>query len=257
MAGDNIDALDELRSRISAHPGYIASVRWTTMNRTLSLHFRNSHELLAVIGTVEADPLLGMRFATREGNDSPEKAQFIAEFDQRLHNVVASASTVIDHAREMMTAYVGTPFGEAFEARNAAVRDDGRAAFLRRLRNFLLHVRGVLPITNTFSMSASRPGGAASLASSVRLDIKTMLAWSGWTAPSRSYLLSAGKFVDLGEVLRWYHSATAELWVWANTAMHEHHVADFAERDNLVDEYDQLYATAFPASHDPIDRQNS
>lgn len=246
MAGDGVDALDELRSRIAAHPGYIASVRWTTMNRTLSLHFRNSHELLAVIGSLEANRLLGMRFATRVGSDSPEKAQFVAEFDQRLHNVIASASTVIDHAREMMTAYTGTPFGEAFEARNAVVRDDGRAAFLRRLRNFLLHVRGVLPITNTFAMSAGQPGAAASVTSSVRLDTNTMLAWSGWTAPSRSYLLSAGKFIDLGEVLRWYHSATADLWVWANTAMHEHHVEDFAGRDDLADEYERLYASKFP-----------
>jgi len=95
-------------------------------------------------------------FLKLSSDHSTETAEFWDEVDQRLHNELASAVSLVDHTRRLLTHFESDvpDVVASYRERNAGVMALNETRFLRDLRNYLLHY-GVAPIIQ--SISFARP----------------------------------------------------------------------------------------------------
>jgi hypothetical protein len=182
------------------------------VRRSWSIFVRNTTALIDLLKSPSSDIGLALQLMDP---DPRVGVQFWEELDQRLHNQVASAGSLVDHTRPLMDYYrADTPAIVAeFESRNGLIMEMNETAFLRNLRNYLLHY-GEPPVVHTLTMGAS--AGTGGLGHVVKLKAAHLLKWSGWSAQSRRYLSS---FADgdgpvLGQVVADYGNAMSELYTW-------------------------------------------
>jgi hypothetical protein len=149
--------LDALNHRLGEHNGWIAHQRWEALRRTVDLHWRNLADLEHLIGAPSNDIELAMQLLQNINVEAPVvREQYWAAMDQRLHNALASAITLVDHARRLIQHYPGTVLATEFERRNAEIKNDNREAFIRRLRNYMVHY-GVLPLGHELNLGPAYP----------------------------------------------------------------------------------------------------
>lgn len=159
---------ERVQAEMRAHPGGKAHLRWEGVMRTLDVHERNGRELGELLGRVANSPELGIEMFQ---NTAPPivREQIEAEVDQRLHNHVASAATLVDHTRRMLTKYEDTRFFDAFEARRSSISNSRVARFIKDLRNYSLH-RELPFVGNTVTIGRTSEGswGTCALRSNCR-----------------------------------------------------------------------------------------
>jgi hypothetical protein len=189
------------------------SERWEVVRRSWSVFSRNTTELIDLLKLPATNIAVSLQLM---GDDRETAATFWEPLDQRLHNQLASAVSLVDHARRLLDYYeADIPMMVAeYKRRNASITEMNEAAFLRDLRNYLLHY-GVAPVIQTLSLGPIRDAGGMT-GHSVKLSAPRLLEWSGWKARSRSYLLS---FADsdgpvLGEDVAAYGNAMTDLFTW-------------------------------------------
>jgi hypothetical protein len=185
---------------------------WDVVLRSWSVFRRNTSELIDLLNTSATDIGLALQLVT---DDPRTPMPFWEELDQRLHNQVASAVSLVHHTRPLMDYYkADTPAMVAeYERRNKCIIEMNEAAFLRDLRNYLLHY-GVPPVVHTFSLGPTTSTGATGHV--VKLSAAHLLKWSEWKAQSRRYLSS---FPDrdgpvLGQDVAAYANAMSGLFHW-------------------------------------------
>lgn len=182
---------------------------WETVRRAWTIFARNTTELVNLLNEPASNPALALLLM----QDGIEGATgYWDALDQRLHNQVASAASLVDHTRNLMKYLKDAPFlVEEFQERNQRVRDMPEALFLRDLRNYLLHY-GVAPRVQVIDLVPA-PG---STGYSFKLSASKLLEWKKWSNPARTYL--AG-FPDrdgpvLGAEVVAYANAMEALIVW-------------------------------------------
>lgn len=188
-----------------------AASRWDVVGRSWKIFERNTTELIELLKGPETNLVLSL---TLMGDDREATQGFWQELDQRLHNQLAGAVSLVDHTRRL-TAYYGEDapaLVAEFERRNDEVFAMDEAAFLRKLRNYLLHY-GVPPIVQTQRLSMSE-GGMTGHA--IKLGAPHLLKWDGWSAQAKTYLM---KFPDrdgpvIGKVVTDYANAMSQLYFW-------------------------------------------
>lgn len=165
------------------------------------------------------------------GDDREATARFWEELDQRLHNQLASAVSLVDHTRRLLAYYdsdVPTMVAE-YTQRNAVVMAMKETSFLRDLRNYLLHY-GVPPVVQSLALGPVGEGGGTG--HSIKLSASRLLEWDGWKKRSRDYLSS---FADrdgpvLGQDVAAYANAMSSLFTWLfqqrQTVHNDDHVLD-------------------------------
>lgn len=228
----NREALNE---ELSKHPGVVADRRWEELRRTVKLHFRNLRELTQLLHAAETNFELAIELV-QNVREPTVLNEFTARLDQRLHNAISSAITLVDHSRRVVDKYEGTEFYRGFHSRNGRVKDDPRAKFIRRLRNYLLHY-GNLPYIHNVTLPVR---SEKEFSSSVQLSTSVLLSWGGWCAGSRSFLQDAGETVDLGEIVRWYQQKTVDLYEWMLSQFNSLHASDIESANALIDKYNEL-----------------
>jgi hypothetical protein len=110
--------------------------RWQVVARSWAVFVRNTDELVGLLNLPATNMLMSLELMN---DDHATAASFWDELDQRLHNQLSSAATLVDHTRRL-TDYYAADFpqlAQEFETRNKAVIAMDEAAFLRRLRNYL------------------------------------------------------------------------------------------------------------------------
>jgi hypothetical protein len=185
---------------------------WDVVRRSWSVFVRNTTELVDLLKKPTADIGLALQLVSP---DPRVGTPFWEELDQRLHNQVASAGSLVDHTRPL-TEYYRADTAEMvteYESRNGRIMEMNEAAFLRNLRNYLLHY-GVPPVVHTLSLGPKTRSGPTGHV--VKLSAAHLLKWSQWSAQSRGYLSS---FPDrdgpvLGQVVADYGNAMSELYTW-------------------------------------------
>jgi hypothetical protein len=186
---------------------------WDVVRRSWSVFVLNTTELIDLLKSPSADIGLAVQLM----NPDPRVGMpFWERLDQRLHNQVASAVTLVDHTRILMEYYKDdTPDVSAeYESRKKRIMEMNEAAFLRNLRNYLLHY-GAPPVVHTLTLTPGKTDTAA-FGHVVKLSAARLLEWDGWSGQSRSYLSS---FPDrdrpvLGQVVADYGNAMSELYTW-------------------------------------------
>jgi hypothetical protein len=160
--------------------------------------------------------------------------EYFAQLDQRLHNVLAAATSLVDHTRRLVAAYPETSFAAELARRNNIVRDDPASSFLRDLRNYLLHV-GVAPFRHMVRFPDS--GVDAPVVSEIYLDTAGLLSWSGWKAGSKEYLAGAGDSVRLIAAVNAYVEAMSGLYDWVFEQFEQLHGEDIDAANALVAQF--------------------
>lgn len=154
------------------------------------------------------------------------RREFMAQLDQRLHNMLAGAVSLVDHTRRIISTYPQTGFSREFEAKNGLVVEQSVSQFLRRFRNYLLHY-GQAPITLKGSL-------APDLTGEVLLDCADLLKWDGWTAKSRAFLDANRDGIRLGDACVEYEKLMRGLYEWIFFQFESLHVHDTAQLNELV-----------------------
>lgn len=212
-AGQRYRALPE-------HPGAVARRRWDSLRRCHAIHIRN---------TAEVKQLLAAFYTNRElateviQNVRPSEVQeaFWDEMSQRVHNYLASSSTLIDHTRRFMSAYEGSRFEDEYGERVEQIRAAPVADVVKGCRNLMLHV-SQLPIVTRLQFD--RETGERS---DIHLSTERLLEWDGWTAAARGYLsqIESGE-LDLLAAIEEYETLIENLYRWMYEQFEELHGED-------------------------------
>lgn len=163
---------------------------WNVVDRSWCVFARNTYELLRFIHVATEDP----RILPTVVNSGPvEASSFWEELDQRLHNQLSSSTSLVDHTRRLVSYYEddARAFVSEFRSKNDQVRALNQAAFLRDLRNYLLHY-GAAPIV--VSLSWGRTDDGTQSAQLLKLDAQHLLTGTNykWKATARQYLEEFG-----------------------------------------------------------------
>lgn len=186
---------------------------WDRVQRSWSVFVLNTTELVDLLNTSATDIGVALQLM----NPDPRVGRpFWDTLDQRLHNQVASTVTLVDHTRLLLKHYsvdVPTLVAE-YEKRNARIMEMDEAAFLRDLRNYLLHY-DVPPIVHSLSLGPKTSTGTTGHV--VKLSAAALLErWKRWSPQSRRYLSSFSQRDGpvLGQDVAVYANALSELFTW-------------------------------------------
>lgn len=178
---------------------------------------RNAAELVGHVRTVEADAWLSMQLAQAPliygPTDNDVTREFWSVLDQRLHNLVSSATSLVDHTRPLVSFYQPHEpgFAAEWQVRSDAVKSSPRAEFLRRLRNYLLHF-GMAPTMHTLGLQAGATSAGDNL--TIQLSGAELLEWTGWTPKSRDFIKSFDGGPPLTQVTLDYMDDMVILYKW-------------------------------------------
>lgn len=200
---------------------------WSTYTRSGRAHFervqrswvvfwRNANELVGLLHSVETNVVasLALMQDRQEGTEEERRARqaFWDELDQRLHNLLASAVSLVDHTRPLVDFYVYEPvFQQEFRSRNDAVAQSPRASFLRNLRNYLLH-KGVAPLMQTMRLETTAADEWDHLR--IQLSGDGLLRWPKWNAKQRGFIQSFDGGPPLRDVCVGYAEDMRDVYVW-------------------------------------------
>lgn len=178
------DRLDDVQRRLNEHPGYREFIACAELARTVNaVLVRNLDELLALLARPTWDQALAVELFQNMYRPDVREA-YEAAVTQRLHNYVAGAATLVDHARRLMKGRTGT-IAEEFERRKAEVIANPEVPFIKDLRNFVLHQAH--PFLG-HTVRILDPEGPAT--GEIELSATNLLGWTGWKAPARAFIKS-------------------------------------------------------------------
>lgn len=186
------------------------------VQRSWRVFARNAAELVALLHSVESNVVASLRLMQDSGTGDDEVDKFHQEFwdavDQRLHNLVSSAVSLVDHTRPLVDFYEYEPgFREEFKTRNEIVARSPRASFLRRLRNYLLHY-GMAPLVRTMRLETTTAEEWDHLM--VQLSGDGLLGWDGWNRTQREFISSFEGGPPLREICRAHADDMRALYAW-------------------------------------------
>jgi hypothetical protein len=128
---------------------------------------------------------------------------------------MSSAQTLVDHTRIFMREHFkGTPILDEYERRlRAAFINDELSHFMKDLRNFVVHCGlpdDTLLIEKEFK---DRVGGG------IHLRTAKLRDWSGWTVPSKRYLDSHDRSIDILDAVTDYSAEVLDLNHWLDDVL--------------------------------------
>lgn len=184
--------------------------RWEVVRRSWLVFVRNTTELVDLLNIPASNPVVSMQLI---GDDREATASYWEQLDQRLHNQLASAVSLVDHTRRLLRYFEDVPaLGKEYAARNERVTQMAETVFLRDLRNYLLHY-GAPPIVQTVTLGGLSDSGTGHV---LKLSASKLLEWSKWGAPAKDYLASFPQRDGpiLGRDVVAYGNAMSELFGW-------------------------------------------
>jgi hypothetical protein len=148
--------------------------------------------------------------------------ELLKEVSFRLHNYLASAKSLVDHARTMyrqVYAEVGT-FLEFPVETQRRFENDGLVQFVHGLREMAQHYQ--LP---NVSWRATF-GSTFTLA--IMLRKSDLLRYTGWKSAAKSYIAAQDDDeLSIRETLEAYHSKVIDFYVWLSENLQRIHAAEF------------------------------
>jgi hypothetical protein len=219
--------LEALRAQLAVHPGKIARLRWDEVGRSHAVWSRNTQELMALLQAGENQEDL-IAELVQNVRAPLIRNEFLAQLDQRLHNMTASAVSLVDHTRKLLKHYPKTAFASAFESRNTVIRDAPSSQFIRRFRNYLLHY-GHAPFELTASWS-----GSSALNGQITLSRASLLEWADWGASARTFIQDGSDGIRLSSTVQEYAGGLAALYAWTFEQFETLHGADTDGANDLV-----------------------
>lgn len=202
--------------------------RMRNFELTLNVFKSNFLDFENVMKTHLPDDLLD---AMSMGSDPARFQRFLADAIRSIHNFLASAKTLIDHAT-VLYREVFEP-GDLMPAYGPRIREefayDGLTQFIQGLRNYCLH-RSLPLINGEVSMSFGNQG--ESIRCPVYLHRNELLKFNNWNATARSFIEAAPTNLDLLDTLRRYYDKIISFYKWFTVQRRASHriIYEYAER---------------------------
>ncbi|MGP1716450.1 MAG: hypothetical protein ACTS9Y_04665 [Methylophilus sp.] len=220
-------------SQILESPGVKFLNQLHARSFSLNTFQMNASELIEATLKVN-DPEHGLSLMSQDHRDAGRQAH--RELSRHIHNFVASAKALVDHTRVFMREhYAGTETYKKYDAQvTNTFSKNAVSKFVHDLRNYILH-RG-MPNSHMFlsmKQDPSLPELGATITSGIRFDTKSLLEWSGWTAPSKGYIAQNGEFINISPFVEEYLVRVNSFNDWLDTLLREHHASDLAELTRL------------------------
>jgi hypothetical protein len=220
--------LDDVQRRLNEHPGYREHVACEELARTVNaILVRNLDELLALLAQPTWDQTLAVELFQNMYRPDAREA-YEAAVTQRLHNYVAGAATLVDHARRLMKGRTGT-IAEKFERRKAEVIANPEVPFIKDLRNFVLHQAH--PFLG-HTVRILDPKGPAT--GEIELSATNLLGWSGWKAPARAFIKSQPESFALRPIALRHGQLMVRLHNQLHNELAKANTADLEDANRLV-----------------------
>ena len=213
---------------VREHPGWMAKDEWDSLGRSHAIWVRNLAELQGLLNLPEQNDDIAVSLMSNIGAQH-EAEEFFGALDQRLHNMISAAVSLVDHARILVNGYEGTPFAAGFTARNDVVWNEPRTRFLRGLRNFLLHV-GHAPLVTRMDVKNDV------VTTKILLESKGLLSAYTWDAPARKFIKANPDGVHLSAEVMVYAADIENLYRWTFAQYEVLHGADIEELNKLIGE---------------------
>lgn len=139
---------------------------------------------------------------------SEQLEEFVGEVMRFLHNYLASVKSLVDHSRRIVRGLCDqTAFWTEYQGRVEATFMPPLPQFVQGLRNYALH-RDV-PITG---VSIRYEKGK--LYGLLRLDLRNLRQWDGWTTAAQSYLAEVGRELSIADPVEEYFIIAEEFHEW-------------------------------------------
>lgn len=222
-------------------PGWKTASEITALDRSRRLFIRNAEEVRQFLDD-NSEPPRVFELLSPENRDDFEK--FLDEVDRLLHNFVAAAMSLRDHSlrvkAKLLPASDGDRLSEEYKTRSAVTFDEPLPSFVQDLRHYSLHRR--LPVTSgRASMRRVSAGPEFEFESQIVLHPSDLLRWSKWTAASRSFIDSAGKYIAIDEVVSAYTALVLSFHDWFREALMGRHHASLTELKSEATELERRW----------------
>jgi hypothetical protein len=220
--------MDDVQRRLNEHPGYREYRACEELARTINAVFvPNLDELFALLTQPTQDQQLAIELFQNVRRPDAREA-FHAQVTQRLHNYVAGSATLIDHARNLMRPRTGR-IADEFDRRKTEVVATPEVAFVRDLRNFVLHQANPFLGHTVKIMGADGP-----IVGELELTSANLLTWSGWKAPARAFIKTQPKSFALRPIVRQHGGLMVTLHNWLHNELAKANAAALEEANQLV-----------------------
>jgi hypothetical protein len=232
-----MDEINRLKRQLEAMP------EW---DRVWSVREFESTVLIFRANAAEALTFLRNRELQDTKRDPLETAAFRdlqQELARLVHNFVAAAATLVDHARQFFTERYGQTdlfalYDQEVERR---FRTGGLHNFVKGLRNFILH-RRFPAITSMRTWAEGKP-----ILHMHFWQKSDLLTWSRWTPEARVFLERSVDQINIQNVLSDYEVLVGSFYDWVFEMLKSFHQNDerlVADRLQQIDELAQAAATS-------------
>jgi hypothetical protein len=223
--------LEAAQQRIVEHPGFKEKQLYDGLARTLYAVFApNRDELITLLDRAKSDSELAIELFQNMWRPVV-RTQFEGAVMRALHNYVASAMALVDHARRIMRDRSG-PLVEEFEQRKLELLAHPEIPLIHNLRNYVLHHS--LPFIGHEVRVQPAPGIDAT--TEIRLSTRELGAWGGWSAAARGLICANEDELALRPVVDIHAALVVELNEWLVEQMSIANASALAEVNRLVDE---------------------
>ena len=214
------------------------------LRRTLGIFEGNARELQILLGEYREAAGTPAKFDLSK----PEAFDmFLHETDRLLHNFLAAAESLREHAERVTAQHLPNLEGDAgtaeYLARHEAVFGSSIGSFVRELRNHVLHER--IPTTAGFLMWSADQTKRKSGITLSRSDLREERRWRYEGA--KAYLEEAGDGVHVHELAA-YRDLAASFCEWLDGAIRRRNVQALDELDTRTAEV----AAALKAAWGPV-----
>jgi hypothetical protein len=202
---------------ITEHPAHTAYLDCRVIETSIAAVFiPNWQELLALLDRAASDEDLAIELI--QNMYAPVvREQYHAALTQRLHNYLASTSSLIDHVHGVMNDRTGKLRSEFERRKSALTRTHPEILFVRDLRNFMLH--RTLPFVGHSLRFVDINTPQQRFISEVELSVHELQEWSGWKAAARQFLSRQGDALALRPIIRVHGELMQSLNAWLHTQL--------------------------------------
>lgn len=242
-------AASDDRSPLAIQDELVAMPEWKTLARIR--HFNASQKLFRANAKELRDLLLFMTkdpkgFALTSVRNRAHLDEAMDEVIRRMHNFVAAALSLVDHARVFYKELYEKPgsFPDYVEHVKARLAENPDVQFVNCLRQFAQHYK--LPDVTTKLQAEQGKGVTIQLLLS-KANLET---FSGWNATAKKYLQAANEEIDLMAVLDTYEATILEFYKWVAQRQQEIHAKDIAAVEEKRKELLEAHAAELPGLMD-------
>jgi len=216
----------DLSKRIESSEGLKVQQKMDWLGTSYRAFVQNYNELKVLLQKFN-NPNVALELWTV--TNRPQLDAFQQEVLRRLQNYLASAKSLVQHARKLADEMLGNT--ESHKQYDALLKvgftDSPLVQFVEDLRDYALHNQ--LPVTSAVLHWEKDK----ELDNSIVLELGDMKKWNRWSLRAKEFMKSVGDKANLEAVVSEYSSKVIELHGWLSKKVAEAKAVPLSELDEL------------------------